>query len=374
MKGRFAGFVFLLCVSASCGHSDPWMSEAVGISISQFRSLADDDDSLYRISGEVVSVTDYSEGSYYLMDDSGFVLVYRMLDFSAVAPAAGDHITLMARRNVYLGSVEACDAVCCGCTKGVCPGWSGDSAPFRWMELPRTYPDDGCRLLVHGASGKDRNFSIYYDYGAGLPLWSAHVLCPSRKGSGSRTDAYAFDPLVPESCQQVLSRRSYSKGNSRKYVRGHLVPSADRLRMRDNLETFLSTNIIPQDPAMNSGAWSKMEQTIRSRWMAGCDSLYIVTGIIPGGDEYVLDNSGKKIPVPAFIYKALLAFSPRFGYKGAAFCFANGSADAETDLRSRAVSIDSLEEITGMDLFVNLPDALEDQVESVNPLEEAFWW
>ena len=374
MKGRFVVLFILLCMSASCGHDDPWMGDAALVSISQFRSLADDDDRLYRISGEVVSVTDYSGGSFYLMDDSGYIFVYQMLNFSAIAPAAGDHVTLVARRNVFRGSVEACDAVCCGHTEGVSTGWNVDIAPFHWMELPMTYPDDGCRLLVHGTPGKERNFSVYYDTDASLPLWTAHVLCPSRRGSGSRTDAYAFDPLVPVPCQQALSQRSYSKGNGRKYVRGHLVPSADRLRMRDNLETFLSTNIIPQDPAMNSGAWSALEQAIRGRWMAGCDSLYIVTGIIPGGDEYVLDNSGKKIPVPGHIYKALLAFSTRFGYKGIAFYFANGPGDAEADLRSRAVSIDRLEEITGVDMFVNLPDDLEEQVETVNPLEEAFWW
>ena len=62
------------------------------------------------------------------------------------------------------------------------------------------------------------------------------------------------------------------------FDRGHLVPAKDRSTSdEDNDAVFFMTNIVPQSPKCNQGAWERFERYCRALADNGKE-LYIATG------------------------------------------------------------------------------------------------
>ena len=150
--------------------------------------------------------------------------------------------------------------------------------------------------------------------------------------------------------------RSYKKSG---YDKGHLCPAADkRYSKAAHDETFYTSNISPQKHDFNAGIWNRLEQKIRY-WAKKNQHLYVVTGGIlkPG-----LKTIGKnKVSVPTEFYKVLLDYSqPEI--KAIAFLFPH--EESKKPLYDFVVSIDALEEKTGIDFFPGLPNAIETELEA----------
>jgi len=250
------------------------------------------------------------------------------------------------------------------------------------MELPETKDDDGYDVLTHylysSSKLKGRSYTTYYDTKNMVARWQAYYLCGDVVGSGSRSDAYGFNPLIDPDKQASINKSTYKIGSGKTYVRGHMVPSAARLSYRENVELFFDTNIMPQDSDFNTGSWGLLEARTRV-WFKKCDTLYIVTGAdCNGSTEYVLDNDSKQITVPVGCYQAILKYSKAEGYNGVAFYFANSSESKGKLVKDAAMSIDDLEKKLGIDFFVNLPGAVGTEqanaIEAEDPLKVDFWW
>lgn len=146
-----------------------------------------------------------------------------------------------------------------------------------WMELPETLEDDGLNFFWHtmnisGYTG--RNYSFYWDYADLVSHWVAYPLNTALRGSGSRSDAWSLDPLLPASKQPNVTS-TYRGG----WARGHQLPSADRLHAAANAATFYGTNITPQNYNFNGEIWARLEESVRN-WSYKCDTLYVVTGCV----------------------------------------------------------------------------------------------
>ena len=311
---------FILSFAAVCcgcsGGGLLYRYDAEPASISQFKKKAAGDSSFYRISGRVESVYDVAAGRFYISDGTDFLRVYGMEDFPSSGIDAGDCVELLARPGFFKGETEAVDAVCLSVTEGPCRGFRTDCTDAPWPELPRTYKNDGCIFIHHPSSDGGRNYSVYYDTSAHLARWVAYPLCSSDLVEGERTDAYAFDPLVDYAVQASIGNKSYARGNGGAFIRGHLVPSADRSGLRENLEVFMAGNIIPENSGLNSGLWASLEDYCR-KLTEKYDTLYIVAGTDSRGSSvYVKDNDGKRITVPGALFKAVLAYSREGGYEG----------------------------------------------------------
>lgn len=352
------------------------------LTVQQFRNRKDSSKDWYRLTGEVVSIADSGYGDLYLMDGTGFVYVYGLApfqggsneDFVKLDVKAGDMITIVAKKKTYKGVVETDGAYLEYVSRGEYPGSSSACASASWLELPQTSGEDAYDFICHLTASGGRNYSAYYDKAARVARWVAYPLTAGDKNSG-RSDAYAFDPLIGEEDQPMLSRSSYQKRNFNgdEYIRGHMVPSYDR-GGRSNLDVFLSTNIMPQSTALNGGVWGDMENMVRT-WARNCDTLYVVAGTdLNDARLKVEDTRGYEITVPSAIFKAVLAYSRSFGYKGLAAYFANDRSDASAPLKEKCISIDELEKKTGIDFFVNLPDNVEDEVEAQDPASVTWWW
>ena len=81
------------------------------------------------------------------------------------------------------------------------------------------------------------------------------------------------------------------------YDRGHLAPAGDASNQKEMDESFLLTNIVPQDPKLNRGDWKKLEDYTRSK---SKESIYVITGAI-----YEDSKTINTIPVPSAMYKVI---------------------------------------------------------------------
>ncbi len=155
------------------------------------------------------------------------------------------------------------------------------------------------------------------------------------------------------------------------YDHGHMIPSADRLSSKQaNVQTFSLSNMLPQVNGFNAKVWANMEAAVR-KWNVDRfrDTLYVVTGGSYQKDEYVLGYLGStsknnRIPIPKYFWKAVLCKNSS-GYKALGFWIEHKSSD-DAALKKYVVNIDQLEKLTGLDFFCNLPDEIENAIESVS--------
>ena len=245
-----------------------------------------------------------------------------------------------------------------------------------WLELPETKEDDGldwcCHYFNHNGKTK-RNYSFYYSYDDYVSLWVAYPLNASLIGSGSRSDAWAYDPLIPDHLQINIV-----DGGIPGYDRGHQLPSADRLSKEANPQTFYSTNMTPQiGKKFNQTIWASVEGIIRNWAKDGkADTLYVVTGCtVKDSKTKAYDRSGHSITVPTAYWKACLKYTTS-GWTACGIWLEHTSTSASTITRNDLFSIDELENKIGIDLFVNLPAKIGDSqaalVESTEPTELAW--
>ena len=247
-----------------------------------------------------------------------------------------------------------------------------------WAELPLC-DDRGTNfqyvshgdISVGGKSGQ-RNFTMCFDRKSKGAIWVAYPLHSCHRGSGNRTDDWEFDPKIPTQYQPRL----YSSYGS--YTRGHQLPSSSRNKTKDiNRATFYFSNMTPQTSTFNSGVWAKLEGSVQDNVCS--DTLYVVSGAIFDGqhdssvDVTTTDKSGNVCAVPSHYYKALLR--TKSGSTGKAIRSINKAEDLQaiailmkhvdysTSLQSSdIISIEELEEITGVTFFPSINDAIEKEV------------
>lgn len=149
------------------------------------------------------------------------------------------------------------------------------------------------------------------------------------------------------------------------YDRGHMCPAGDNKWDAQALdETFLMTNICPQNPNLNKGDWNELEMKCRN-WANRMGKIYIVCGPILYNQKH--KTIGKnRVTVPEAFFKVVLCLEGN--PKGIGFIYKNQSGDKA--LNSYVNSIDQVERITGIDFFANLPDDIETEVEASYDLRQ----
>lgn len=247
-----------------------------------------------------------------------------------------------------------------------------------WMELPAMSSADASVYYNHHYTyngKKYRNYSFIWDSKAIAAPWVAYPLCKVYLNGEKpgRTDAWNYDPLIPENNQPYMFSGVYG------YDRGHQIPSADRQACREaNEQTFYFTNMTAQLGSLNQKGWMELENAVRS-WSNGLDTLYVVTGAdLANSTKTATDKAGNKLAVPAGYYKALLGYKKSStvgaatgGWVGIAFWFDHKAADYYT---GHEMTIDNLEKKLGMDFFPQLvKKAGEDVAAKVESQIDSYW-
>ncbi len=208
-----------------------------------------------------------------------------------------------------------------------------------------------------------RYFALSYNEDQEVAEWVCYELERKRlrKKRVRRTDDYRPDPKVPTGS---ATPDDYRRSG---WDRGHLVPAADMAFNRTAMsETFLMSNIAPQAHNFNGGIWRELEAQVRD-WARRFRHLYIVTGPVTTLPP-ITRIGANEVAVPQAFYKVVLDLSePEL--KAIAFVIPNEPSDQP--LAQYAVTVDSVERLTGIDFFPELmEEALEDSLEAVIELEQ----
>ena len=272
------------------------------------------------------------------------------------------------------------------------PGWvtpGGGNGTYRpsssitaRMETPRTLTDGSTVVISHDVTINGRKVVTYeleYDKNKYHSRWVAFRFDGDTRGRtvGRSDEPFADDPSLSSSLHIG------SNGFSREYNRGHLCASADRLYNREaNVQTFYMSNMSPQLASFNQAYWVTLENLVQNlgRDASFSDTLYVVKGGTIRDDQikgYVARSNGKQVAVPKYYYMALLKVKNGV-YSSIAFWMEHKEYGYDyqhqaplSEIRKTAVTVNELEQKTGIDFFPNLPDAAEEMIE--NQKVESAW-
>lgn len=212
----------------------------------------------------------------------------------------------------------------------------------------------GQEYFEHSISGEKvihSYFRLSYSEAHEQAEWVYYKLNSSlNNGSVERSDNFREDRSVSTGSAK-LSDYKYSG-----YDRGHLAPAGDMKSSYTAMsESFLMSNISPQNPSFNRGGWKKLESLVRG-W-ADKHELHIVTaGVLHSGLNKI---GGSGVSVPSYFYKIIYAPNES---KMIGFLLPNTKINL--GLQSYVKSVDHIENLTGIDFFYDLEDGLENALEA----------
>ncbi|WP_228236199.1 DNA/RNA non-specific endonuclease [Allomuricauda sp. M10] len=196
-------------------------------------------------------------------------------------------------------------------------------------------------------------YSLSYNEPFEQAEWVVYELKKSQLTYDDRKRPYFIED--PKVSTKSADWRNY-RGSG--YDRGHLCPAGDR-RFSEQAynETFYTSNISPQDKDFNAGVWNRLEQQVR-KWCKKYGDLVVVTG---GVLENGLEEIGEEdVDVPKAFYKIVLKKNEE---APEVLAFLIPATESDSPLQRFLVSVDDLEEKTGIDFFHNQPEAWQEVIE-----------
>ncbi len=219
------------------------------------------------------------------------------------------------------------------------------------MEIPAPMTGTAEQLL------RRDGYTTSYNKDRKIPNWVAwHLTAAHSKGDSQRDDMmFTEDEDVP------YPRATDDDYYNSRYDRGHMCPAGDnKWDRRAQMQTFLFTNICPQNHGLNKGDWNDLEIQCRY-WARALGDIYIVTG--PVFYHGVQKTIGRhQVAVPDAFFKVLLC--DRGKAKAIGFIYPNRGGHKK--MKEYVCPVDEIERITGIDFF----PALDDRVENVVEAEE----
>lgn len=198
------------------------------------------------------------------------------------------------------------------------------------------------------------HYSLSYSEKHEQAEWVAYELKKEHlKNFNFKRPYFEMDPLVSTGSAKWENYKNSG------YDRGHLCPAGDRRFSPDAYnETFLTSNIAPQDHNFNSGIWNRLEQKTRY-WASKHDGVFVITGgILKDGLKHI---GKEQVSVPNDFFKILLDYD-NGNPKMIAFLLKN--EDSKLPLKMFEVAVDSIESLTGIDFFEQFDDVIENKLES----------
>lgn len=174
------------------------------------------------------------------------------------------------------------------------------------------------------------------------PLWGAEHLTRERLGQGKglpRSNSFRPDSRLP--VKERAELKDYARSG---FDRGHVCPSADAFSLASQDETYLLSNMIPQDPENNRGLHEGVESAVRNE-VKRRGELYVVTGTLYSGAD-VQSLKGRVI-VPTGIYKCV--YDPRKQESG---CYVEQNAPG---MNYKITSVADVEALAGVSLYPGAP-------------------
>lgn len=209
-------------------------------------------------------------------------------------------------------------------------------------------------------------FIVSYNRETRNPNWVAWHLTESHtKGPHQRKqEIFTEDEEV-----KTPRATNHDYYNSR-YDRGHMCPAGDNKWDKEAMrESFLFTNICPQNHGLNKYEWNDLEIKCRE-WAREYGAVDIVCGPIysSAADRFRVGSGYSETPktigrnkvwVPDAFFKVVLCRK-----RGMAIGFIYRNEGVKQTMEEAVRSVDEIEQLTGIDFFPALDDQTEDRIES----------
>lgn len=232
----------------------------------------------------------------------------------------------------------------------------GDVTFIEGLEVPQAVK--GEQQIAH------TGYLLSYNEEAEQPSWVAYQLTRDEvNGSISRADNFRIDPAV------ITGSATLDDYRGSGYDRGHLCPAADQKWSAQAMDdSFYLSNMSPQTGAFNRGIWGSLESVVRT-FANDFGAIYIATGpVLSDGPYKTIGKS--KVTVPKEYYKVVLFFD---GTNAQAIGFLLKNEGSDKKVRDFAVTVDQVEEKTGLDFFPALDDQVENKVEATCDTDQWDW-
>jgi len=189
-------------------------------------------------------------------------------------------------------------------------------------------------------------------------VWCAYHVTPTARYETSRK-SFRRDSSVPAAPKPG----DYSRSG---YDRGHLAPNhaiVTRYGESAQRSTYLMSNIAPQTPSLNRGVWRDVEHRIADLWTARYGEIWVIVGCLPSASDTKLHHTD--VDVPDAYYQLIVA-QEGMDVRALAVLLPQRIAYDEYAAR-HLITIDALEELTGLDFLPELPSFIQTPLEADLP-------
>lgn len=231
----------------------------------------------------------------------------------------------------------------------------------KWITKPRDIIKD-FRAYTTSFDSKDDDVAL------GIPEWVAYEVKPQLTPLGA-------GPTRPSSwitdSESGLAPTDDSYKNS-KYDRGHLCPkyTAFRLGTDADWNTHTTLNACPQAQGFNRGIWKNLEEKVRDWADAGQNSVWVICGpvILDTAPVHWIGAPNEiQVAVPHAFYKIVVRELPGASQPDIlVFLYPHHHLYKQAGPHNHLqylVSVDRIEELTGLDFLTSLPNNVENSLE-----------
>lgn len=256
-----------------------------------------------------------------------------------------------------------------------------DKAVLR-LEFPALKKTGRQQVIVYRVSDHKKydndcvNYAVEWDCDKKSQRWSCYQMHKGYTGEHDRVtpnnNRYPQDPNI--ATEDRYDDVIYGSG----FAHGHICPNADRKYSYDaNYQTFYMSNMQPQyskfngfsDDRKNYGLWARMEIQLR-KWVDNLgpkDTIFVCKGGTIDDEKNIIKRIDGKLIVPKYFFTAVLRkyyINGKHEYIALGYwCDQTNSYRTNETIKQHCMSIEKLEQLTGIDFFCNLPDDIEAKVE-----------
>jgi len=193
-----------------------------------------------------------------------------------------------------------------------------------------------------------KGYAVAYNLKFKNPIYVIEHVSKERLGDEPRTEDFRPDLDIKPEHQATL--QDFSGAG---YDRGHMSPAANNGSNKEAMsESFLLSNMVPQNPGNNRGIWKQLEVNVRN-WVVNGRDLYVIQG--PIFDEGYKTIGPNKVAVPTRLYKIIVDNESGIML---AFIFPNDKLEVK-DLPKFIVSVDEVEKATDINFSPKLTEGEE---------------
>lgn len=202
---------------------------------------------------------------------------------------------------------------------------------------------------------QNTGYVVAYSETKANPLWVAYRLGADQGHSCPRLDRFRTD-------DRTRGRVTHNDYTNAGYDRGHMAPShniGSRYGCSAQDETYFMSNIAPQIPVLNQRPWGALE-VLESGYPASVGQVWVITG--PIFDPVWLNRLCSGIEIPTAFYKIIIRESN--GTPDVLAVIFDQDTQPGVTLSTLVRTVDEIEQRTGIDFLAELPDVVENAVES----------